>query len=256
MKLKIALRNLYISQAVILLFLIFAYFFWFPHSFSQLGGFYKTAWMLIFVDLVLGPLLVFFIYKENKKYLIFDINVLLSIQLIAFVFGAYSLYLKHPAYAVFSVDRFVLTNVSNIHPQPSWSMQINQHFFSSPKFVVAHLPKDNEEKNLLTLDVILYGQPDIDSRPKYFVSFDLHADSVMGKSIKLEQLDLDLHDKEKLRLFNKKHKNNYSDFAYFPLKGNNKKDVIWAFDRKTAKPVDIIDIDPWKLKLASNPSVK
>ncbi|MEH6456117.1 MAG: hypothetical protein V7749_07335, partial [Cocleimonas sp.] len=60
------------------------------------------------------------------------------------------------------------------------------------------------------------------------------------------------YDVEKLRLFNSKHKNNYNDFTYFPLKGNNKKDMIWVFDKKTAVPIGIIDIDPWKFKLASN----
>lgn len=252
MKLKVALRNLCISQAVIILFLIFAYFFWFPHSFSQLGGFYKTAWMLIFVDLVLGPLLIFFIYKENKKHLIFDINALLSIQLIAFVFGAYSLFLKHPAYAVFSIDRFVLTNVSNIYPQPSWSEQFKKYFFSAPEFVVAHLPKDSEERNLLTLDVILNGLPDIDSRPKYFTPFDHHIDSVMNKRIQIGKLSLDTQAKEKLSLFAKKNEGEIADFAFFPLSGNNKKDMVWVFDKKTSKPIGIIDIDPWKFKVASN----
>ncbi|WP_299874341.1 hypothetical protein [uncultured Cocleimonas sp.] len=252
MKIKIALRNLYISQAIIFVFLIFAYFSWFPHSFTQLGGFYKTAWMLIFVDLVLGPLLVFLVYKENKKYLKFDINVLLSIQLIAFIFGAYSLFLKHPAYAVFSIDRFVLTNVSNIYPRPSWSEQLNSYFFSSPNFVVANLPKEIKEHNDLMLDVVFKGQPDIDSRPKYFTPLNQHAKTVMEKGINIYHLISNNQAEQKLRMFSKKHNGNIDDYAYFPMSGNNKKDVIWAFDRKTAKPVGIIDINPWKLKVALN----
>ena len=251
LKLKVALRNLYISQAIILVFLAFAYFLWFPHSFTKLGGFYKTAGLLIFVDLVLGPLLVYFIYKENKKFLKFDINVLLGIQLIAFIFGAYSLFLKHPAYAVFSVDRFVLTNVSSIYPQLPWSQRFNS-FFSKPKFVTAYLPKNNKEKNNLTLDIILNGQPDIDARPRYFKPFDFYNDSVMSKSIKLEKLDLDSNDIKKLKIFNKKHEGNSKYLAYFPLRGNNKKDMVWAFDKRTGEPINIIDIDPWKFKTASN----
>ena len=256
MKMKIALRNLYISQAIILIFLVAAYFFWFPHSFTELGGFYDTALMLIFVDLVLGPLLVFLIYKENKKHLKFDINVLLGIQLIAFLFGAYSLFLKHPAYAVFTVDRFILTNVSNIHPPPSWINQLRQHFFSPPEFVVAHLPIDSQQQRLLTLDVVINGQPDIDSRPQYFSQFDQHIASIMNKSIQIEQLTLDAEAQEKLHIFTQKHKDKFDSFAFFPLRGNNKKDVIWVFDRSTAKPIDILDIDPWKFKIASKLSEK
>ena len=73
----------------------------------------------------------------------------------------------------------------------------------------------------------------------------------MKKGININQLDLNSNDRKKLEKFKNKHLNNYNKFAYFPLKGNNKKDVIWAFDKKTAKPIGIIDIDPWKFKVAS-----
>jgi len=252
MKYKVALRNLYISQAIIISFILFAYYFWFPHSFVKMGGFYNTAGMLILVDLVLGPLLVLLIYKENKKYLRFDINVLLAIQLVAFLFGAYSLFLKHPAYAVFSIDRFVLTNVSNIYPQITLFDQIKNHLLSKTKFVIAKLPSDNIEKNNLTFDIVLNGQPDIDSRPKYFVPLTQHNKSIFKKGIQIERLFLDEKSKKKLTYFKNKHKDNYENYAFFPLRGNSNKDMIWAFDKRTAKPVGILDIDPWKLKVAVN----
>ena len=251
MKIKIALRNLIISQALIFIFLVFAYLFWFPYSFAHLGGFFDTAWMIIFVDLILGPLLVYFIYKENKKHLTFDINVLLSIQLIAFVFGAYSLFLKHPAYAVFSVDRFVLTNVSNIYPQPSWFHQAKKHFFSSPKLMVAQLPVDPKERNSLTLNVILNNEPDLGSRPKYFSPLDTHLDQVMQRSLNIEQLLLTSNEEEELRLFKSKHKESIEKYSFFPLTGNNKKDMIWVLDTKGGTPVAILKIDPWKLKISA-----
>ena len=248
MKLKIALRNLYISQAIILLFLLFAYIFWFPHSFAELGGFFDTAWMLIFVDLILGPLLVFLIYKENKKNLKFDINFLLSIQLVAFIFGAYSLFLKHPAYAVFSNDRFILTNISNIYPKPSKFDLLKNHFFSSPELVFAKLPETTLERNNFILSVSLKGEPDIESRPKYFKPLNTHIDKVLKKSINLKDLDLGNREQKILNSFFNKHKKDKHRFAYFSLSGNDKKEMIWVFDTKLAKPIEILDINPWKLK--------
>lgn len=250
MRVKTALRNLYISQAIILAFLAFAYFIWFPHSFSKLGGFNQTAFMLIFVDLVLGPLLVFIVYKEGKKFLRFDINVLLGIQLFAFAFGAYSLYLKHPAYAVFTVDRFSLTNVSQIYPQHSWSQQLKTTIFSSPQFVIARPPNDAEQRNTLLFDVLLNGKPDINERPEYYKPFQQHIDSILAKSISVNQLFQNIKTKEKLTKFYRKYGGKPADYAYFPLVGNNKKDMIWVFNRKTAEPLEIIDSDPWHI--ASN----
>lgn len=252
MRIKIAFRNLVISQLIIFIFLIFAYFTWFPYSFSKLGGFHDTALMLIFVDLILGPLLVFLIYKENKKYLKFDINVLLSIQLIAFIFGAYSLFLKHPAYAVFSVDRFVLTNVSKIYPQQTWSENIKRHFFNSTDFVIANFPTEIKKRSKLINDVVFNGQPDIDSRPKYFSPLDNKINLLMEKGMQLEDLTLDTLNERKLSLFMKKHIDISNNLIYFPLSGNNKKDVLWVFNKTSGKPLGIIDIDPWSLMTVSN----
>ncbi len=245
MRTKIALRNLYISQAIILLFLVFAYFTWFPYSFATLGGFTKTAFMLIFVDLVLGPLLVFIVFKEGKKYLKFDINVLLTIQIAAFVFGAYSLFLKHPAYVVFTGDRFTLTNVSHIYPQQTWLNNLKSSFFSSPKFVVAKLPDDAATQSNLILGIVFNQMPDIDKRPEYYQPFEQHIKTTLDKSIPVDKLLLDTNTKLKLAEFLKQQGGKTEDYAYFPLSGNNKKEVIWVFDRDSTKPVGIINSDPW-----------
>ena len=201
--------------------------------------------MLIFVDLILGPLLVFIIFKEGKKYLSFDMNVLLSIQIAAFVFGAYSLFLKHPAYAVFTGDRFTLTNVSAVYPPQPLLEQLKQYFFSAPKWVVAKTPEDPIKRNTLLFDVILKGAPDIDSRPEYFEPFDKHIDSIFTKGLNSNHIFLNNSAQLKLEKFINQHGGTVADYVFFPLKGNNQKDVIWVFNRSSTLPVGIIDSDPW-----------
>lgn len=244
MRTKIALRNLYISQAIILSFLIFAYFAWFPHSFSKLGGFYDTAWMLILVDLVLGPLLVFIVYREGKKYLTFDINVLLAIQLGAFAFGAYSLYLKHPTYAVFAENRFTLINTSLAAPQHLLFDKLKPSFIS-PTFVFAKLPDNIEQRTDYILGVAFSNNPSIEERSDFYVPLETHADAILANDINLEPFLLDASTKDKIVCFLAKHGGKEEDYAFFPLSGNNKKSLVWALDRNSLKPVGIIDIDPW-----------
>lgn len=247
MRLNIALRNLVISQFIILLFLVFAYFVWFPHSFLALGGFTKTALMLIFADLILGPLLVFIVFKEGKKYLKFDINVLLGIQIIAFIFGAYSLYLKHPAYAVFKNDRFILTNVSHLYPQPTLVKQLKSTVFFKPQLVTANLPEDNQERMNLMVDVDLFGAPDIEKRPALYAAInDMNA--IFNKSINLQKRLLSHNDKQQLRQFFDTHSGTVDDYAFLPVTGNNKKSFIWAFDRKSQQAIGLIDINPWQIQ--------
>ncbi len=249
MRIKVAVRNLLISQAIIFIFLFFAYIVWFPYAFSQLGGFYKTAVMLIFADLILGPLLVFIVFKEGKKYLTFDMNVLLSIQIAAFMFGAYSLFLKHPAYAVFKGDRFILTNVSHLYPQQHWLKQIKASFFSSPELVVTRHPDNPKELMQLALDVDVFGKPDIEMRPDLFKPLKQNLDEVFSKSIPAGMILTNKVGQEKLNKFLSEKGGNVDDYAFFPLSGNNKREVIWVLHRSTAEPAGIIDYSPI-LKLA------
>jgi len=244
MKLKIALRNLFISQAVIVIFLIFAYFVWFPFSFSTLEEFYKTAGLIIFVDVILGPLLVYIIYKENKKFLRFDINVLLGIQIVAFAFGAYSLYLKHPVYAVFSIDRFTLVNAANTTPEKIRFDSLKSSIFSKTKITIAKMPSDIEKKNALTLGVLFNGAPDLEYRAEYYQPFNQNISDVLKKSINLKKFSK--LSKNKIRAFANKHKGNISDYAYFPLR-TKYKDLIWVLNKNNALPVGIVDINPWLL---------
>jgi len=189
-------------------------------------------------------LLVFIVFKEGKKYLKFDINVLLAIQIGAFAFGAYSLFLKHPAYAVFTGDRFNLTNVSAIYPQQSFLAGIKTHFLSSPKFVIATLPKDAKAQSDLILNIVFNQTPDIDRRPKYYKPLEQQDfKTLISKSIPVEHVLQ--NNKEKLATFYKQRGGKPSDYAYFPLSGNNKKDVIWVFNRKNLQPIGIVDSDPW-----------
>ena len=255
MRLKLALRNLYISQIIILIFLIFSYLAWFPHSFSWLGGFYDTAWMLIFVDLVLGPLLVFIVYKEDKKYLKFDINVLLAIQLGAFAFGAYSLYLKHPTYVVFVEDRFTLVNASQISPHGVRFDRLKPSIFS-PTFVYAQMPNDPQLQMDFMLGVDLKNEPRLEYRTDFYHPLEAYINVILNSGIKSSTFLEDSSTKEVLIKFIEEQGGTPNDYAFFPLKGNNSKNVVWAFDKETFKPVEILEIDPWKFKLAANKSDK
>ncbi len=249
MRAKIALRNLYISQAIILLFLIFAYFIWFPHSYALLGGFYKTAFMLIFVDIVLGPLLVFIVYRKDKKHLTFDINVLLGIQIAAFVYGAYALYLKHPAYNVFANDGFKLVNVSYASPVNVQFKALETSFFTKPKMAYSELPNNSSDKLLFMLGVDLFGEPDIEQRTDLYQPYFQSLEKILAKQLNQSLLFSSGENQSKLKQFIHKYGGHVSDYAFFPISGNNRKEVVFAIDKKNGQPVGIINMNP-RVKIA------
>ena len=252
MRTKIALRNLYISQALIILFIIFAYFIWFPHPFSELGGFKKTAFMLIIVDLVLGPLLVFIVYKEDKKHLTFDINILLAIQILAFAFGANSLYEKRPAYAAFVHNQFKLVNASYANPQQIQFKILNSSFFSQPKLAFAKAPEDLQGLLQYIVDVNSQNKKQVDNLAKYYEPYEDHISNVLSKKLNPNIIFAKNDSKKLLSDFIKQYGGNIEDYAFFPLRGSNQKNVIFVLNGKTAQPVGIINLDLWSKRLKAS----
>ena len=111
--------------------------------------------------------------------------------------------------------------------------------------MITKIPEDSVKRNALLFDVLLKGAPDIDTRPEYFEPFDIHLDEILTKALDSDQLFLASSAQYQLKKFINQHGGKVDDYVFFPLKGNNQKDVIWAFNRSSALPVGIIDSDPW-----------
>ncbi len=247
MKYKFALSNLFVSLLIALSFLIFADLVWFPHSLSQLNGFHKSAILLISINLVLGPLLILLIYEENKKHLRLDLLVLGLIQISALAFGMYSIYQKHPVYAVFTIDRFTLVDARTASSEKVRYKDFEISLFAEPLFAFAKMPKDPIKQNEIFMGHMFKGEPDLDGRPEYYEPYANHIKSIISRSLPLDELLTTFKYREKLKLFLNKQDGTFDSYAYLPLQTNNES-AIWVLDKSNAKPVGLLDIDPWKLE--------
>ena len=99
-KTKASLIHFLISFLIICAFLIFVYFVWYDQIFVELSGVIEPAKMLILVDVVLGPLLTFIIYQQGKKNLKLDLSLIVLVQLMAFAYGAYTLFIGKPSLVI------------------------------------------------------------------------------------------------------------------------------------------------------------
>lgn len=244
MNVKLAAANLIISQLIILIILIFAYFVWFPHSLSGFINFSKNVQLIIIINLVMGPILLMYIFKKNKKIIKFDLLILNTLQILAIGYGAYMIYQKHPSYAVFTIDRFTLVNSANSQPNKIRFKELETSIFSKTKLVFAKLPENNNERNELMLSAMTNPESDLDKRHEYFEPYANHIDFVIKKSIDTNKLFYSEESKVKLNIFLKEYDGAIDDYIYLPLQSATK-DVVWVLEKKTAQPVGIINIDPW-----------
>lgn len=250
MKNRLIVSNLILSQSLTAFLVLFACFYWFPYSLSDVINFTLHVKLLILANLILGPFFIMLIYKEGKKGLKGDLIIICVLQAAAFLFGTYSLYQKHPAYAVFTVDRFTLMSAKEVQSEKIRFTELKQQPLLGTKMVFAKNPKEQSKRNEILLGYLFGGKPDLDGRPEYYEPYLMHISKVLEKSIPVALMSAKDANLVKLNAFLSEHGGNTDSYAYLPLQ-TSVKDVIWVLDSITAQPVGILDIDPWKLTQSS-----
>jgi hypothetical protein len=242
-KLKASLVHLTISALIVISFLIFVRSYWYPEPFFGISGLMAILVTIVVVDLILGPLLTFVVYKPQKPTLKFDLAVIAAIQIAALSYGAYTVYQAHPLYITYAIDRFSPINTSEVNPANAKFDELKKSKLTGPTLVYLQKPTDRAEMARITTE-LLSGKADLDARTEYYLPLHSKIDEILARSLNIDNYTKDPDNKAKLDIFLKKHGSNVTDYAFLPLVGKEK-DVLWAFSRKTKKPVDIIEISPW-----------
>ena len=252
-KLKASSIHLLLSLVVISLAISLILYFWFPDSLFKVGNFKEIALLIISIDLILGPLLTFVVFKPNKKGLKFDLAAIAAFQTSALAYGLFTMYQAHPVYITFNVDRFTLIRAVDAQPEKAIIKDLQVSKLATPKMVIAKIPEDNDAKNKLLFDV-MGGAPDIEMRPELYHPIEENISEILAKSLDPKVIFKADEAQAKLQKFIKKHGKSTTDYAYLPVEGGAR-DAIWVLDIKTAKPIDIIMSDPW-VKVASKKTPK
>lgn len=244
-KLKVSLIHLLISASIIGCFLLFALNIWYPQPFFSISGLQHIILILITVDVILGPLLTFVIFKPKKSSLKFDLTVIALVQLLALGYGVKTIYEAHPLYVAYAIDRFTPINANEVIPDKAKYPELKKSKLAGPELVYVQKPTDPAEMSRVTMEV-LSGKPDLDARPEYYEPFKKFTDTILTKSISPEKIQANDKNKQQLENFLAQYGKTADDYAFLALVGKEK-DVLWAFDRHNGEPVDIIDINPFSL---------
>lgn len=242
-KLKASGIHLLLSLVVISLAIGLIIYYWFPNSLVHVSNFKEIALLIVSIDLILGPLLTFIIFKPKKKGLKFDLSAIATFQACALVYGLFTLYQAHPVYIAFNIDRFTLVSAIEAKPENALNNEFNVSKYALPKLVVAKIPEGEKARSDFLIEV-MSGSPDVAFRPDLYQPYEDNISDILAKSLDPNIIFSDEKPKEKLEAFIKKYGKSKEDYAYLPLVGPTK-DAIWVLDSITAKPIDIIIVDPW-----------
>ena len=244
-KLKAATIHLLLSAIVIGSFLLLVYFIWYPYPFYITEGLSHITLILLGVDLVLGPVMTLVLYKKGKKYLLFDLAIVIAIQFSAFIYGAMTIAEGRPVYIVFATDVYKTVPPAMIDINTLKDKSLNYSLFSKPIYIYATAPKDPKKREELMWST-LEGGKDIELLPQYYQSYQENFSAITqkkgsynyNKKLKTESIL-----NKQLRTALKKQNLKKEQIGLFPLFGNEKK-VIAIVNMENGNIVDFLNTAP------------
>lgn len=130
--------HLLISLILLIILLTVIFFIWYPYDLIFAGGIDGLK-ILMGVDLVVGPLLTYIVFKPGKKGLKFDLSLIAGLQVICLAYGMWMVHSQRPLVQVLIDDGIHLLSISDIQQQ---DMDTSKLVGRSPSNVVMNLPED------------------------------------------------------------------------------------------------------------------
>lgn len=234
-----------ISLCIAALAAVLVFFIWYPYPYREISGGRELFLILVVVDVVLGPLLTFSIFKRSKSRLAltFDFTVIGLTQLAALGYGLWTVSVARPVHLVFEYDRFRIVNTLEVPPDllSKTPQGIEALPLTGPTILSVRPVTDEEQDRVLTYE--LTGQY-ISARPDFWQPYEVEKVNVLLKAkpvsalkarfpAQTEMINQGIHATGRP----------IERLSYLPLHGR----AIWTafIDPETAQVLTAIPLDPY-----------
>lgn len=235
--------HLLLSAAILGSFLTFVFLVWYPHPFFILEGLVEIVWVLVGVDVVLGPALTLVVFKTGKPGLKRDLSIIAAIQIVGFIYGAQTFYSERPAFAVFyDSDYFEVIPASTMKDISKLDPSLSHSKFGGPTIVFVDAPTEIDDLKII-LEDMKNGGPAIHLRPEYYRPLKGHINKKFTLSWDLDKLQKIPANETAISQFKAEYGDRIKDFAYFRITGSLTSRLL-VIDRKSEMVVDTIGINP------------
>jgi hypothetical protein len=177
------LISLAIAAAVVALF----WGVWYPHGLAIVAGASELLFIVVTVDVLIGPLLTFIVFLPGKKGLARDLFMIALLQLGALGYGVHIMLHTRPVFLVALVDGILLVSADEIDGDDlkrASSPEYARKSWTGPIYVGSLDPQDPKRITELTISVI-QGGPEIERLPEFYVPFEPMVRELIKRSQRL-----------------------------------------------------------------------
>ncbi len=220
---------------------------WYPYPYREISGGRELFFLVVTVDVILGPLVTFTIFSRAKSWTSLKIDLLLValLQLGALGYGLWTVSVARPVHLVFEKDRFRAVHAIEVDPQLLSQAESSLHImpWTGPTLLSVRDFKGVEEKNNV-LFAELSGNP-LGARPDFWQPYATALPEVVIKAQPADALKKRLPDQARAidRVLSDAGRKAEST-AYLPMVGRS---VAWTvfLDPITAQVVAYMPLDPF-----------
>ncbi len=233
--------HLVISTIVALLAMFLVFKIWYPAPLHQLMGVEEIFYLVVGINVGIGPILTFIVYKPAKPSLWFDLTIIALLQISALGYGLWTVYQGRPVWIVYNVDRFDVVRALDLDTR-RWQktpMAYRTHSWFGPEWVYAASPDDTEGRNTLTLESVFAGI-DLPQRPDLYQPLENAGAKLQQHTLPLEMLAQHNLAEDVERL---KQRWPEAD-AYIPLMYRESSATV-LINTESAEVVGISPLQPW-----------
>jgi hypothetical protein len=193
-RLKAFSLHLLSSATVLTLILGSLYFGWYRWPGWHLTDVSRVVFVMVCVDVVLGPTLTLIIANKNKprRELVRDIGIIVVVQLCALIYGSVSLWNGRPLYYAFSENVLQLVQAYDIDAAEAEAGRrqnpgLAPHWYSLPRWIWAPLPQNAQESEKIVASAVTGGD-DVISMPRYFKPWEDGLPSLRSRLKKVDDV--------------------------------------------------------------------
>ena len=235
-RLKFACKHFFISVLIGVITALLIYYVWYPYPLNIAVGVDQIFLMFIGIDIIVGPILGFLVYKELKKSLKVDLFIIVLLQFSAFIFGLISLEKARPTWIVFNSNQFELILKNEIiSPVNKSNMKYSESSWLGPQWVSTTPAKNITQKNNDIFDAV-FNKVSTAQKIERYTDIELAKTTIMSKSLEIKELSKFNSDLSILQ--------NYPEVKkYLPLK-SKLVDMTVLLD-KEGNVIKIVNLRPW-----------
>lgn len=179
------------SLAVAAMAAALVFWLWYPGPYRNLAGGRELFFLVVAVDVALGPLLTFAVFDRAKgwPHLRRDLAVIVALQLSALAYGLYTVHAARPVALVFELDRFRVIAAAEVYqPElPKAREELRRLPLTGPWALAVRESRSGEERNDSLFMAVSQGV-DTSQRPIFWLPYGEMQSVAASKSRPLADL--------------------------------------------------------------------